>query len=242
MTSVFTALVAVAVPFIATPALGLCTGNSSKLASDECRGWQSFYDNHGGTQWNGPDLPANARADPCAAPAEYYYVECDGSHITHIDLVEVGVTGSFSDAIDRLSGLAHLAVLELYGNKLTGTIPSAIGYFSDLWYLDLERNRLTGTIPHAITHLSKLNSLYLVCNELTGVVPQLPLKQYTGDCVISSHEFDTNRGCRNRYGSYGPNRLECPLPANAPACKWTSGAGGGGLDKCTGVGPVATDS
>ena len=193
LTNVLTVLAAVAVPFIATPASGLCTGNSSKLASGDCLGWQSFYDNHGGTQWNRHVVPANAKVDPCAA-GEYYNIECDGNRITHIDLLEVGVTGALSDAVDRLAGLSHLAVLELYGNNLTGTIPSAIRNFSDLWYLDLERNRLTGTIPHAIAHLSKLNTLYLVCNELSGVVPQLPLKQYTGDCVISSQEFDITRG------------------------------------------------
>ena len=225
-------LTAVASTTISASSTGLCTGNSSRLASADCLGWQSLYDGHGGAQWNRQVVPTNARVDPCGA-GEYYNIECDGSHITHIDLLEVGVTGALSDAVDALAGLSNLAVLELYGNNLTGTIPSAIGNFSNLWYLDLERNRLTGTIPSTLAHLSKLNTLYMVCNELTGTVPPLSFKQYTGDCVIASHEFDTDRGCGQ--DNYGPMRLACPLPANSTDCKWTSGKGGGGLDKCGGI-------
>lgn len=224
-------LAAVTTTTVSTYETAFCTGNSSGLASADCRSWQSFYDRHGGTQWNDKVVPANARADPCAA-GEYYNIECDDGHITHLDLLEVGVTGVFSDVVDALTGLSNLRFLELYGNNLTGTIPSAIGNLSNLQSLDLERNHLTGTIPPTLAHLSKLETLYLVCNELTGIVPQLPLKQYTGDCIIASHEFDTVRGCGP--GDYGPMRLACPLPVNSADCKWRSGKGGGGLDKCGG--------
>ena len=206
-----------------------CTGGSSELSLADCRSWQAFYDGHGGAHWTGDEVPSNARADPCRA-GEYYNIECDGGHITHVDLLEVGVTGALSDAVDALGGMQKLAVLELYGNELNGTIPAAIAKFTDLWYLDLERNRLTGTIPPALGRLKKLNTTYLACNELSGTVPNLPFKQYAGDCVLSSKDFDMARGCGP--GGYGPMRLACPLPVNAADCKWTSGQGGEGLDKC----------
>ena len=207
-----------------------CTGNSSQLSSTDCRAWQSFYDGHGGAQWQGDEVPSNARAEPCAR-GEYYNVKCEGSHITHVDLLEVGVMGTLSDAVSALSGLSQLAVLELFGNELNGSIPRTIGNFTELWYLDLERNRLTGSIPPELARLSKLNTLYLACNQLSGVVPGLPFGQYTGDCVVASQAFDTQRGCGP--GGYGPMRLDCPLPRSAAGCKWATSAGGPpGLDKC----------
>ena len=95
----------VAIAVLATDAMpaATCTGNSSQLSSTDCRAWQSFYDGHGGAQWQGDEVPSNARADPCAR-GEYYNVKCEGSHITHVDLLEVGVTGMLSNALSALSG------------------------------------------------------------------------------------------------------------------------------------------
>lgn len=218
----------------------VCTGNSSRLADVDCYTWQFFYDHHGGAQWTKRVVPVDARTNPCSL-GEYYNVRCDGNRITHIDLLEVGVTGTLSDAIDSLRHLANLTVLELYGNDLSGTLPSAIGSLTQLTYLDLERNRLTGTVPPALAKLRKLTTLYLACNQLSGGVPNLPFKQYKGDCIIASKKFDAERGCRP---GYGPMRLACPLPANAADCRWTSGRraaagtsrveGSGGLDECGG--------
>ena len=51
--------------------------------------------------------------------------------------------------------------LNLYGNNLTGTIPSELGGLSSLTVLVLRDNNLSGAIPAALENLNSLQYLYL---------------------------------------------------------------------------------
>ena len=68
----------------------------------------------------------------------------------------------------RQAPLPRLAELNLYANKLEGSIPTDLG-------------RLTKI----------LNSFRLYSNKLTGTVPSLPFKQYNPCCLstITSSDF-----------------------------------------------------
>ena len=72
----------------------------------------------------------------------------------------------------------------LYGNELTGTIPTDLGDLSNLTALNLGnnnltnlttlslwRNGLTGSIPGELGGMTSLQHLYLSDNELTGTIP-----------------------------------------------------------------------
>jgi Leucine-rich repeat (LRR) protein len=59
----------------------------------------------------------------------------------------------------------------LSNNKLNGTIPAAIGSFSNLTSLEFESNYLSGAIPPSISNLKKLKFLWLAVNSLTGTIP-----------------------------------------------------------------------
>ena len=74
--------------------------------------------------------------------------------------------------------------LYLYGNELTGTIPTDLGDLSNLTALNLGnnnltnlttlslwRNGLTGSIPGELGGMTSLQHLYLSDNELTGTIP-----------------------------------------------------------------------
>ena len=61
--------------------------------------------------------------------------------------------------------------LGLFGNNLTGMIPTALGNLSMLTGLSLSDNNLSGSIPTALSNLSNLNQLSLYSNDLSGMIP-----------------------------------------------------------------------
>ena len=73
--------------------------------------------------------------------------------------------GVFTDADGRVT------LMDLSGNGLTGTIPSALGELTSLRYLSLSKNNLSGPIPSELGRLSNLEKLRLWSNQLTGPIP-----------------------------------------------------------------------
>ena len=67
--------------------------------------------------------------------------------------------------------MTKLQGLELYGNRLTGTIPTELGRLTSMQGLHIDNNQLTGTIPAELGRLSNLRWLTLHDNRLTGEVP-----------------------------------------------------------------------
>ncbi len=65
----------------------------------------------------------------------------------------------------------RVTALKLYGNNLSGVIPSAIGNLSKLRYLKLTHNQLTGAIPRELAQLSELEVLDLSSNQLSDIIP-----------------------------------------------------------------------
>jgi Leucine-rich repeat (LRR) protein len=122
----------------------------------------------------------------------------------------------FEGEIPRsLKSLAHLVVLKLERNKLTGTrlgcrsptsgantiglffvgaIPAVLGGLHRLRRLDLSHNCLTGAIPPRLTQLTSLQELLLNDNLLSGSVPEA-LGQLAN---LSSLQLQNNRLQGNR--------------------------------------------
>ena len=73
--------------------------------------------------------------------------------------------GVSTNAAGRVVGL------RLSGNRLTGTIPTALGNLTALTTLDLGSNELSGTIPVSLGSLSGLTFLDLSDNRLSGTIP-----------------------------------------------------------------------
>ncbi|XP_012703177.2 receptor-like protein kinase 2 isoform X2 [Setaria italica] len=61
--------------------------------------------------------------------------------------------------------------LNLTHNNLSGSIPSDIGYLSELEILDLSYNSLSGEVPSSLGNLQSLTQLVLSYNDLSGSVP-----------------------------------------------------------------------
>lgn len=62
--------------------------------------------------------------------------------------------------------------LTLDTNSLKGTIPSEIGFFSNIESISFDENEISGTIPSEVGQLSNLKYLSMKSNLLTGVVPE----------------------------------------------------------------------
>ncbi len=71
----------------------------------------------------------------------------------------------------ELGQLSNLSLLYLGKNPIIGEIPSELGNLSNLIELNLSVNHLTGEIPSELGQLSNLASLTLTGNELTGKIP-----------------------------------------------------------------------
>ena len=88
--------------------------------------------------------------------------------LRRLDLYSNRLTGSIPAELGSLTSLGRL---DLYRNWLTGSIPAELGSLTNLEYLDLYHNRLTGEIPAELGDLTKLEGLWLSFNFLTGEIP-----------------------------------------------------------------------
>ena len=64
-----------------------------------------------------------------------------------------------------------IEILELWDNKLVGSIPTELGNLDSFTYLDVTRNSLTGIIPTELGNLNSLVYLYIEENILEGTMP-----------------------------------------------------------------------
>uniref|UniRef100_A0A0E0MFS4 Leucine-rich repeat-containing N-terminal plant-type domain-containing protein n=1 Tax=Oryza punctata TaxID=4537 RepID=A0A0E0MFS4_ORYPU len=102
-------------------------------------------------------------------PCSWMHVLCNSDNtVIRVDLGDADISGPL---IPQLGGLKNLQYLELYGNRLNGSIPAALGKLENLVSLDLYNNLLTGTIPTSLGAMSHLRYLRLSRNKLTGAIP-----------------------------------------------------------------------
>ena len=71
---------------------------------------------------------------------------------------------------DMCSNLPFLARVRLYGNQLSGAIPTNLTLCSQLQVLSLSGNSFSGEIPAEIGYLTSLQTLYIGSNNLKGIL------------------------------------------------------------------------
>ena len=64
-----------------------------------------------------------------------------------------------------------IEILELWDNKLVGSIPTEWGNLDSLTYLDVSRDRFTGITPTELGNLNSLVYLFIEENSLEGTMP-----------------------------------------------------------------------
>jgi Leucine-rich repeat (LRR) protein len=83
--------------------------------------------------------------------------------------VENRLEGSIPSEINHFQSLEEL---NLYYNKLTGSIPD-MSALSSLRHIDLDGNLLTGQVPDTLFNLPALEVVFLLNNPLTGTIPEI---------------------------------------------------------------------
>ena len=76
--------------------------------------------------------------------------------------------------------------LLLFENSLVGTIPNALGNFTDLGSLSLGNNQLSGAAPSSLGNLTNLTDLRLLNNQLTGNLAWLSRLTHLQHLYLSS--------------------------------------------------------
>ena len=100
---------------------------------------------------------------------EWHGVVVDGEgRVILVNLFDNRLSGTIPA---ELANLTRLQVLDLSRNRLSGEIPPALGNFGSLWMLNLSQNQLSGEIPASLGNLSGLETLFLQENELRGGIP-----------------------------------------------------------------------
>lgn len=95
------------------------------------------------------------------------------SHLCSLDLSYNTLTGILPQLFEMfIASENSLEVLNLRGNKLSGSLPD-FTRVSSLRKLDLTQNELNGSFPERFSRISNLDSLLLTSNELKGSVPDL---------------------------------------------------------------------
>nr|XP_025654504.1 probable leucine-rich repeat receptor-like protein kinase At1g35710 isoform X2 [Arachis hypogaea] len=88
--------------------------------------------------------------------------------LSGIYLAGCGIQGRIPEVLNTIK--SPIQELDLSMNFLSGSIPSWIGSFSQLYLLNLSRNSLDSFIPHSVAKLRNLAILDLHSNRLTGSI------------------------------------------------------------------------
>ena len=107
-------------------------------------------------------------------PCSWHGVTCAGGHVTRLELWRNRLDGTIPAELSNLDDLAFLTLSgnnPQYGGNLRGGIPAELGSLSSLLILYLYDNELVGAIPSTLGSLALLEGLVLSSNHLSGSIP-----------------------------------------------------------------------
>ncbi|KAE8723406.1 Receptor-like protein kinase 5 [Hibiscus syriacus] len=92
-----------------------------------------------------------------------------GLQLESLNLFENRLEGTLPESI---TSSKYLHELKLYNNNLSGTLPSQLGENSPLKSLDLSYNQFSGEIPESLCAKGKLENILLINNSFSGKIPE----------------------------------------------------------------------
>ncbi|KAG9442019.1 hypothetical protein H6P81_017873 [Aristolochia fimbriata] len=115
--------------------------------------------------WTGPPCNDNS--------SNWVGIECFNSHVIHIVLDGVEMTGSLPPTF--LQNITYLTIFSLRNNSLSGPLPNLTN-LNHLQNVILSENTFSGSIPSEYIDLQSLTVLELEENHLTGEIPPFDQK------------------------------------------------------------------
>ena len=142
------------------------------------------------------------------SPIRHWYgVSTDSNgRVTTLNLYNNKLAGTIPS---QLGNLTQLKYLRLYNNSLSGKIPAALGNLAQLQNLDLYDNSLSGKIPSQLGSLAQLQNLRLYDNSLSGKIPsQLGSLAQLQNLRL----YDNSLSGAIPSGARRPRQAEVPVP------------------------------
>jgi len=127
-----------------------------------------LYNSTDGDNWTNT-LAGNQPWDTNIPVCDWFGVTVVDGNVTRVEIINNNLIGSIPSSIGNLIGLELLTLAT--GNFDSSTIPSEIGYLTNLNHLDLGICNLEGSIPLEISNLINLERLDLSSNNLVGSIP-----------------------------------------------------------------------
>ncbi|KAK9223979.1 hypothetical protein WN944_012428 [Citrus x changshan-huyou] len=143
-------------------------------------------------------ITCNLGIDNTSHITEIQFKRCNLSGTLPPELVQLPSIQKVDFAYNYLNGsipvewaLLQLKFISVFGNRLSGNIPSHLTNITSLTYLDIEANQFSGTVPEEFRKLVNLGTLRLSSNQLSGSLPTglAELKNLT-DFRISDNNFN----------------------------------------------------
>jgi Leucine-rich repeat (LRR) protein len=105
------------------------------------------------------------------------------------------MNGTLADEL--FFGWPALITFNIFGNFLTGTIPSTIGALASIQTLTLGGNKFHGTIPSTIGLCSQLQVFNVLSNRLSGTIPESLFNIANLSTVVMSRNYFNGTISRN---------------------------------------------
>ena len=205
----------------------------SALRSDpQLSALRSLYDATNGKEWT-TSSGWTEKLDPKVC-TDFYGVKCNGGgEVVSLVLAGNKLSGTLPEA---LGALTSLQTLDLSSNALRGSIPpGVVGSLGSLITLNLANNTLDGPIPVQTVGLVSLVSLDLSSNLLAGSIPDIKAPPGLADVNIAHNAFSSTLpdwlGCNDH--------IKVCMAKGNPALLCQTGCAGNrcGLASCIGPAP-----
>ncbi|XP_077250841.1 uncharacterized protein LOC143890150 [Tasmannia lanceolata] len=122
-------------------------------------------------------------------PCNWTGITCNSQRrVTQISLPNLALRGNLHSL--NFSSFSNLALLNLTGNSLIGSIPSNIGSLSKLNSLDLSSNNLSGILPPSLSNLTQISNLDVSSNMISGQIDPSFFSSWT---QLTSLQFQYNQ-------------------------------------------------
>ena len=121
-----------------------------------------FFNATGGVGWKRADRWTSY--DPVCS---WYGIECNGTDLTEIDLLDNNLTGTLTSDLANFTSIHRI---NLARNNLSGTLPPQWCTMAQVQELHLSINQLSGTLPPEWSEM-RVQFLYLDANQFTGFLP-----------------------------------------------------------------------